>query len=212
MTASESGDGGEVASASLDELAALLTERSIRFGKFTLVSGAESHYYCDTKLTVLSPRGAKLVGEALCDLLGPFRVEAVGGLAMGASYLATAVAIASERSSRAIYGFCVRSEQKDHGRGQKIDVSWHPDGDLLTPGRRVALVDDVVTSAGSVLRALDAIEETGCEIAVVAAVLDRQAGGAERIRERGYPFHALLKADELGNVTPGYERDALPTT
>ena len=193
----------------LDELAALLTERSIRFGEFTLASGATSHYYCDTKLTALSPRGAKILGETLCSLLQRFDVEAVGGLAMGASYLATAVAIASEGTSRPIYGFCVRSEQKEHGRGQKIDVSWHPEGDLLTPGRRVALLDDVVTSAGSVLRALDAVEEVGCEVAVVAAVLDRQAGGAERIRKRGYPFYALLEADEKGRLRPGFDADSL---
>ncbi|MDX1385281.1 MAG: phosphoribosyltransferase family protein, partial [Thermoanaerobaculia bacterium] len=83
------------------------------------------------------------------------------------------------------------------------DESWVPGGErLITPGRPVALVDDVVTTAGSVLEALDAVEEAGCEVKVVAAVLDRRAGGAERIRERGYPFVALLEADPEGRVAP----------
>ena len=77
----------------LDELREVLVERSIRYGDFTLASGAKSRYYCDTKLTVLTPRGAALIGEAMVALLRPYDVEAAGGLAMGAAYLATAVAI-----------------------------------------------------------------------------------------------------------------------
>ena len=186
----------------LAELRDLMVERSIRYGDFTLVSGATSRYYCDTKLSVLSPRGATLIGEALYRVLSRYEVVGVGGLAMGAAYLATAVAMASDGREPRMYGFTVRAEQKEHGRGQKIDESWIPGGEpLLRPGRPVALLDDVVTSAGSVLRALDAVEAVGCEVRVVAAVLDRQAGGAERIRERGYPFVSLLAADGEGHLT-----------
>jgi orotate phosphoribosyltransferase len=186
----------------LDELRRILVERSIRYGDFTLASGAKSRYYCDTKLTVLSPRGAALIGEALAPRLRRFGVEAAGGLAMGAAYLATAVAIASERDGgEPIYGFTVRAEKKDHGRGQKIDESWHPQGKLLVPGRRVAVLDDVVTTAGSTLKALDALLETGVEVRVAAAVLDRRAGGAEAIRARGVPFFALFEADSEGQIS-----------
>jgi orotate phosphoribosyltransferase len=188
----------------LDELRALLIERSIRYGDFTLASGATSRYYCDTKLTVLTPRGAALIGEALHAVLRPFDVEAAGGLAMGAAYLATAVAIASEERGAPIYGFTVRAERKDHGRGQRIDEAWHPDGKLLAPGRRVAVLDDVVTTAGSTLQALDAVRETGADVRVAVAVLDRQAGGAKAIRERGIPFRALFVADGEGRITPAF--------
>src|SRR5262245_26009259 len=110
--------GSDGAGPLLDELRAILVERSIRYGDFTLASGAKSRYYCDTKLTVLTPRGAALIGEALAAKLRPYGVEAAGGLAMGAAYLATAVAIASERDGGdPIYGFTVRAEKKDHGRG-----------------------------------------------------------------------------------------------
>lgn len=186
----------------LDELREILVERSIRYGDFTLASGAKSRYYCDTKLTVLTPRGAALIGEALAALLRPYGVEAAGGLAMGAAYLATAVAIASEGDdSEAIYGFTVRAEKKDHGRGQKIDEAWHPSGKLLVPGRRVAVLDDVVTTAGSTLKALDALLEIGVDVRVAAAVLDRRAGGAEAIRARGVPFFALFEADAEGRIS-----------
>jgi orotate phosphoribosyltransferase len=193
------GSGGT--GALLEELRGILVERSIRYGDFTLASGAKSRYYCDTKLTVLTPRGALLIGEALAALLRPHGVEAAGGLAMGAAYLATAVAIASEQDGEPIYGFTVRAEQKDHGRGQKIDEAWHPDGKLLRPGRRVAVLDDVVTTAGSTLKALDALLETGCDVRVAAAVLDRRAGGAEAIRARGVPFFALFEADAEGRLS-----------
>jgi orotate phosphoribosyltransferase len=186
----------------LDELREILVERSIRYGDFTLASGAKSRYYCDTKLTVLTPRGALLIGEALASLLRPYGVEAAGGLAMGAAYLATAVAIASEQQGgEPIHGFTVRAEKKDHGRGQKIDEAWHPDGKLLRPGRRVAVLDDVVTTAGSTLEALEAVQEAGCDVRVAAAVLDRRAGGAEAIRARGVPFFALFEADGEGRIT-----------
>lgn len=187
----------------LEELRRILTTQSIRTGDFQLASGQRSHYYCDTKATVLSPRGAHLCGRALYRLLAPSGVAAVGGLAMGAVYLATAVAIASDQEARPIYGFVVRPETKDHGTAQRIDESWHPDGErLLRPGRPVAVVDDVVTTAGSVLRALDAVEATGAEVRLVAAVVDRQAGGAEAIRQRGYPFVALFRADQQGMLHP----------
>lgn len=187
----------------LSDLQALLERQSIRRGDFTLTSGAKSKYYCDTKATVLSPQGAALIGRALHSLLAPYRPEAVGGLAMGAAYLATAVAIASAESELPIPGFVVRAEAKGHGTMSKIDQAWHADGPLIRAGRRVAVVDDVVTTAGSTLRAIDAVVEAGCEVVAVAAVLDRQAGGAERIRERGLPFAALFRADSDGTLHVG---------
>ena len=188
----------------LDELASVLAAQSIRKGDFTLASGAHSHYYCDTKATVLSPRGARLCGRALLQLILPHRPQAVGGLAMGAAYLATAVALASDEDGQSpVFGFTVRAATKDHGIRNRIDCSWYPDGPLIAPGRRVALIDDVVTSAGSILQAIDAVQEAGCDVVAVAAVLDRRAGGAERIRERGLAFGALLEADDNGDLHHG---------
>lgn len=192
---------GTVDDTTLEELRHLLARQSIRKGEFTLASGQKSHYYCDTKATVLSPRGARLIGEALFQLLRGRGIEAVGGLALGAAYLATAIAVVSDQEGEPIYGFVVRPETKDHGTARRIDESWHPDGrPLITTGRRVAVVDDVITTAGSLLRAVDAVEAAGCEVVLVAAVVDRQAGGAERLRARGLELEALFRADSEGEL------------
>lgn len=193
----------------LAELSELLARQSIRYGKFKLASGAESHYFCDTKLTLLSPRGSQLCGEALCRVLECCDVEAVGGLAMGAAYIAAAVAQASSRRSKPLYGYTVRNEVKDHGRCQRIDESWHPRGDLMTAGRRVAVVDDVLTSGGSTIKAIEAVQEAGCDIRVVVAILDRNAGGAEKIKALGFPFFSLFVADEEGRLSLGRLPDGL---
>ena len=186
----------------LHELQALLQERSIAKGDFVLTSGARSHYYCDTKATVLSPRGSRLIGEALREQLRPFGVDAVGGPEVGGAYLATAASVASDHNGPPLFGFLVRNKAKGHGTTAKIDVSYHPDGRrLIASGRRVAVVDDVVTSAGSIIRAIEAVEAEGCEVAAVSAVVDRQAGGGDRLRKLGYDFRPLFLADDEGNLT-----------
>ena len=195
-------------SPSLHGLQPVLERQSIRKGDFTLVSGAKSHYYCDTKATVLSPSGARLCGRELYELVRNTGAEAVGGLALGAAYLATAVAIASDEAKERnpdaplLYGFTVRQQAKDHGTERQIDESWHPDGQLLVKGRKVVVVDDVVTSAGSIMQAIDAVQAIGCEILAVVAVVDRMAGGAQKLRDRGLRFAALYQADSNGDLSP----------
>ena len=186
----------------LHELKALLQEHSIAKGDFVLTSGARSHYYCDTKATVLSPRGSRLIGEALCAQLRSFGVDAVGGPEVGGAYLATAASVASDLEGPPLFGFLVRNKAKGHGTTAKIDASYHPDGrKLIVQGRRVAVVDDVVTSAGSILRAIEAVEAEGCEVVAVSAVVDRQEGGGDRLRRLGYDFRPLFVADNEGNLT-----------
>ena len=184
------------------ELKAVLQERSIAKGSFTLTSGAHSHYYCDTKATVLSPRGSRLIGEALCEQLRPFGVEAVGGPEVGGAYLATAASVASDLDGPPLFGFLVRNKAKGHGTSARIDASYHPDGrKLIAEGRRVAVVDDVVTSAGSILRAIEAVQDEGCAVVAVSAVVDRQEGGGELLRSRGFDFRPLFLADNEGNLS-----------
>ena len=184
------------------ELKAVLQERSIAKGSFTLTSGAHSHYYCDTKATVLSPRGSRLIGEALREQLRPFGIDAVGGPEVGGAYLATAASVASDLDGPPLFGFLVRNKAKGHGTSARIDASYHPDGrKLIAEGRRVAVVDDVVTSAGSILRAIEAVQDEGCEVVAVSAVVDRQEGGGELLRSRGFDFRPLFLADNEGNLS-----------
>src|SRR5688500_5790003 len=102
------------------ELGLLLARQSIRKGQFKLASGGTSNYYCDTKATALHPRGAKLIGEVLFSMLEGTGAEAAGGLAMGATFLATAVALVSSEHGRPIYGFTVREKEKGHGTQKSI--------------------------------------------------------------------------------------------
>ena len=185
----------------LTDLRDVLARQSIRRGQFTLASGATSKYYCDTKATTLSPEGARLVGEVLFELVKDEGVEAVGGLAIGATFIATAVALVSAQRGQPIYGFVVREGKKDHGMQKSVEESFHPDGKpLLSPGRRVAVVEDVVTQGGSVLKAIDAVQERGCEIVKVIALVDRNAGGDKKILERGLAYTYLFRTDTDGNL------------
>jgi len=186
----------------VNELHDTLARQSLRFGDFTLTSGAKSKYYYDGKASTLSPRGSWLIGEALFRVLMKQKVEAVGGLTLGADFITTAVTVVSALHEQPIYGYVVRDGQKKHGTRKLIEESYHPDRDqLLQPGLRVAVVDDVVTKGGSMFKAIEAVTERGCEVAAVVTLVDRNAGGGELIREAKLPYFPLFNADSEGTLT-----------
>jgi orotate phosphoribosyltransferase len=184
-----------------EELRGLLQEKSIRRGDFTLASGDKSNYYCDTKATTLSPQGCFLVGEVLLPLVRAFDGEAVGGLAIGALFISTPIVYASQLSGTPVYGFAVRQAQKEHGLLESLEESFHPSGNrLLSQGRRVVVVDDVVTKGGSVLKAINAVRERGCDITAVISLVDRKAGGRENIEKSGLRYFSLYYTDSTGEL------------
>jgi len=186
---------------SLEALRELLARRSMRHGDFVLASGDRSTWYFDSKATLLSPEGAALAGGVVFDVLRGDDVAAVGGLAMGATFITTAVALTSSLRGAPIYGFNVRGRSKEHGLETSIDQSFHPDGrPLLCPGRRVAIVEDVVTKGGSVVKAIEAVRALECQIVRVVAIVDRQAGGGERLRADGLSYLPLFRADADGTL------------
>lgn len=186
---------------SVEELRDLLQHQSIQKGKFTLASGDISNYYCDTKATTLSPRGSFLVGSVLFPLVEKLGAEAVGGLAMGALFVSSPIVYASELHGRPIYGFVVRQKQKEHGLLESLEESFHPSGEpLLKEGRKVVVVEDVVTRGGSVLRAIRAVRVKKCDIVAVMSLVDRRAGGGEKIREEGLAYYPLFYTDEGGTL------------
>lgn len=166
---------------------------AIKYGRFTLTSGKESAYYFDGRLLSLDPEGARLIAKALLPILQDAGVEAVGGLTLGADPIVSSVAFASGLKGEGIPAFIVRKEAKAHGTGQSIEGP-------LRPGSRVAIVDDVCTTAGSLFQAIEAAEAVGCTVVKVVAILDRMEGGSEELRRRGYDFVALMAANPQGEI------------
>lgn len=174
-------------------LAEILRRDSLKLGEFTLASGRKSHYYIDGRLATLSAEGAALVAAGMLETLGRYpEVEAVGGLTMGADPVVGAVLGLAPGAGRSeLKGFLVRKEAKTHGTGRLVEGP-------LRPGAVVAVLDDVATTGGSSLKAVEAVEALGCRVAAVLVVLDRLEGAAEAFAARGIPFHALLDIRDLG--------------
>ena len=179
--------------ASDKRLLEVFKEHAILHGDFTLSSGLKSSYYFDGRLVTLWPEGAYLIGKKVFDILKGAGVEAVGGMTMGADPMVSAVAVVSHLEGKPIPAFIVRAESKGHGTQKRIEGP-------LKKGSRVAILDDVITTGGSVLRAIEAVEAEGCRVVKVVVLLDRHQGGSDGIKRRGYDFQAILSADAEGDV------------
>jgi orotate phosphoribosyltransferase len=178
-------------STDLGPLIELLRERSVRWGDFTLASGAKSDLYVDARQTTLHARGARLIAEAVLARLLP-EVTAVGGPVSGADPIAGAVAALSSIHGREVHGFMVRKEPKGHGR-----MLWVEGRENLPAGAPVCVIEDTVTTGGSLLRAIENTEASGLKVVQVLVVVDREEGAAERVRAAGYPFEALVRRRDL---------------
>ena len=181
-----------------DELARKILELSerlgaLKYGDFTLSSGAKSSYYFDGRLISLNPEGAYLLGKVFLEEIKGHHIVAVGGPAMAAIPIVTAVALTSQMEGTPVQAFFVRPEAKAHGTGQQVDGK-------LEPGSRVVILDDVCTSGGSLFTAIQAAEAVGCKVVKVMAVLDRHQGGGDELRRKGYEFSALLEPAPDGTV------------
>ena len=171
-------------------LIALVTERSFGTGvEIKLASGRTSNFYFNLKPTMLHAEGAALIGSLLGELLAPFHVDLVGGLEMGAVPVATAVAAMSAGGQQPLPAFFVRKTAKEHGTQSLIEglVKGH-----TLAGKRVAIVEDVTTTGGSALKAVDIVRAAGAEVAVVTTIVDRQEGAAEAFAAAGLVFKPLL--------------------
>lgn len=169
---------------------------ALMFGEFRLSAGGASPYYFDGRIVTLDPRGAYLVAQAFLPILRECRAHAIAGPTLGADPIVAAVAMASHIDGGApIPGLIVRKEAKEHGGKRAIEGP-------LTPGARVAVVDDACSTAASLFHAIEALEAAGCEVVKTLAILDRRMGGSAELRRRGYDFATLLEADADGNITP----------
>ena len=172
----------------------ILLEKSYRQGTFTLTSGKTSDFYIDGKQTTLSAEGALLCGKLIFRLIQEEEkdITAVGGMTLGADPIVTAVSIASFLEGKPIPAFIVRKEAKGHGTGNYIEGLGN-----MEPGTRVALVEDVVTTGGTLLQVIERVEEAGFKIGLVVTIVERQEGGAEKLAESGYPLRSIFTREEL---------------
>ncbi len=227
----EDGDFGVPLVYDKQQLMTLVRQKALKFGQFTLASGRKATYYLDGKQVTLDPTGARLVAEGILDLFGNPGVNsgkvaplggtgvtsgkvapmggtglatgttvpmpaAIGGMSIGADPITAAVITMSAVRGTPLVGFMVRKEPKGHGTNQYLEGP-------VTPGMTALIVEDVVTTGGSSLLAIDRAEQFGLKIIGIAAIIDRMEGGAEAFAGRGYPFLSLLSIRDFGIESPG---------
>ena len=186
--------GGRLTEAERVELFELVRTRSFRRGKFILASGRESELYFNLKPTMMWPRGAHLAARACLDILQDQGAEYVGGLEMGVVPLIGAMAALGDAEDRSVKTFFVRKKPKDHGT-QDLVEGLGP-GESLE-GRRVVIADDVATTAGSIIKALEAAKATGALVTSALVLVDREEGGAEALAEHGVRLLSVFKGRQF---------------
>jgi orotate phosphoribosyltransferase len=175
------------------QLLRLLKEKSFRYRPdkpFKLVSGRESPYYVDCRPTTFSARGLALIGEILFEKVKDLKVDAIGGLTLGADPIAHAVALTSYLKGKPINSFSVRKQTKEHGTGGLVV------GDVQ-PGDRVVVVEDVITTGASTLKAVAAAREFGLQVVQVLILVDREEGGKEAVAQAVPRVEAVFTLSEL---------------
>ena len=176
-------------------LIALVREKALKFGEFTLASGKKASYYLDGKQVTLDSAGAKLIAEGILDLIGTSLPKAVGGMAIGADPITAAVITVAGIRGLPLKGILVRKEAKGHGTQKFIEGP-------VSPGDDVVIVEDVVTTGGSSLEAIERVEAFGLKVKSVVAIIDRLEGGEQAFAARGYKFSSLLTIRDFGIEPP----------
>ncbi len=176
-----------------DRLKQIIIELSYEKRLVTLASGRQSDFYFDGKQTTLHSEGGWLVGklfyEAIKDIPG---LQAVGGITLGADPIATATSIAALHAGNPLHAFIIRKEPKGHGTGQ-----WLEGRKNLPPGTKVIIVEDVVTTGGSSMKAVNRAKEEGLDVLGIVALVDREEGGRENIEAEGYWLKAIFTKSQL---------------
>jgi len=177
-----------------NELVRIVKKLSYREGDFTLASGKKSRFYIDLKASTLHPDGAYWIGEAALDVMEreKLKVDAVGGLTLGADPIATAISLAARHRGKVLPAYIVRKEPKDHGTARYIEGVEN-----IPAGAPVLVLEDVVTTGGSSLKAIVRLRESGFKPVAVLTVVDREEGGAAAIRKEGCDFFALTTIREI---------------
>lgn len=176
------------------ELMQIVRELSYEQREVTLVSGRKSNFYFDGKQTTLHAAGGLLVGKAFWEIVKQFEgpVHGVGGLTMGADPIATATSIAAALDGQLVHAFIIRKEPKGHGTGQ-----WLEGRKNLPPGSRVVIVEDVTTTGGSSMKAVERARQEGLEVLGIITLVDRQEGAEENISAQGQVLKAVFTKEQV---------------
>ena len=176
-----------------DELRKLLTEKSFKYSEepiFSLASGRKSQFYIDCKMTTLFSKGQVLIGTIVYELMQNLNIRGIGGLTLGADPIAQATAMIAGQKGIDLVSFVIRKEAKKHGLMKWIE------GDVQS-GDRVVIIDDVITTGGSAIQAIEKAEESGLDIVKVIVLVDREEGGRENINKKGYEVESIFTKSEL---------------
>ncbi len=184
------------------QLIKLLAERSVRRGQFTLASGMSSDIYLDARITTMSPEGLALIGPLAIEAVraAGWILDAIGGLTLGADPIAYSMSYTSNLMPPLLRAFSVRKEAKTHGTGQLIEGPFHHSD-------RVAVIEDVITTGASALRAIDTIRSRGGIIKGVLALVDREVGGRKTIEIAGYSVVSLIRLREITALIPDLDEN-----
>ena len=187
------------------QLVDLVRERALQFGEFTLASGKQASYYLDCRQAVLTAEGARLVGAGMLELMAANMPPLVGGMAIGADPITAAILTLAALKGQAVQGqaterqdlrgVMVRKESKQHGTGKFVEGPYEP-------GEEVVIVEDVVTTGGSSLLAIERCEAVGLKVKRVLAIVDRLEGGREAFAAKGYELTTLLTIEDFGIAAP----------
>lgn len=175
-----------------EKLTQLIHELAVTRGDFTLASGAKASFYLDCRQLTLHPQGLVQVAAGMVSLLQQEALpDAVGGMAIGADPITAGIIHHAGLAGLQLQGFIVRKEAKGHGTGRQVEGP-------VKAGQKIVIVEDVVTSGGSSLKAIQAVRDFGLEVTRVLAIVDRQAGGREAFQSAGVSFDSLFTLSDLG--------------
>ncbi len=174
-----------------DALQRLIQDKALKLGDFTLASGKKASYYLDCRQVTLDAQGARLVGEGMLEVLSGDLPELVGGMAIGADPITAAILTLAGVRGLPLRGVMVRKEAKAHGTGRLVEGPFRA-------SESIAIVEDVVTTGGSSLTAIERCEEVGLKVQRVLAIVDRLEGGREAFAARGYELTSLFTIRDFG--------------
>jgi orotate phosphoribosyltransferase len=169
----------------------LIKQQALKFGDFTLASGKKASFYLDCRQVTLDAQGAKLIGAGMLELMADNMPDLVGGMAIGADPITAAILTLAGINNIPLRGVMVRKEPKGHGLGKHVEGPYRE-------GERLVIVEDVVTTGGSSLKAIEHCEAVGLKVDRVLAIIDRLEGGREAFAERGYELTALFTIKDFG--------------